>query len=669
MQGGAFFRRFVRAGAIAAAVLVVAVPSWASTFVLMSDAQLAAAAHGAWVATVVAVESGIAPSGGIHTYVTLTADGRLSGPAEVPDRITLRELGGRVGDTEVVAYGAPRFTVGERVLVFFEQAADGTLRTYQQAMGKFRLERDAASGEMLVVRGWGANPDRVNIADPSTGTVSPAAADSRSLSEMLATVAQATAGGTPPLLRPVVARPAELDQIQTVEAASTSFAYLGLPSRTTAFPSSLVFSVDATPPATIGGHAAALQAAMSAWEHSTNNISLAAAPATEITQGYNGCGGNRIVNEDPASELSNPSNCAGMLAVGGYCSQGIHTGPRGETFKTIVSSKVVFADGWGGCNLWNVDNYTELAAHEIGHGLGFGHSANLNTPDISLAEAVMNWSCCNGRGNDPNNLASQDDLLMAAHAYPSGEKVAYYLLDGFGGLHPGDGAVMPVGLPPYFGFDIARDFAMTGPAMGLVLDGLGGVHAFGGEPAPTGLPPYFGFDVAEAIAVVPGTNKFYVVDAYGGMYGGNGAAPAPGTPYFGFDIMRDVEAVGDGAVYVLDGFGGVHAGGSAAAILPIAPFFGFDIARAIVLVEAGDRYYVVDGFGGVHRAGYPATIAPAAPYFGADVVVDAALSADDAAFLVIDAYGGVHPGGGAGTPGNTTPYFGFDIVRAARAAK
>jgi hypothetical protein len=466
----------------------------------------------------------------------------------------------------------------------------------------------------------------------------------------------------------MVARPPELDHIRTVAVPSPAFGYLGMPSRTTAFPSALSFEVDATAPATIPGHLGAIRDAMSSWQHPTNDIALAASTPTDITQGYGGCGDNRIVNEDPAGELSNPFNCAGMLAVGGYCTQGTHTGPRGESFKTIVSSKVVFADGWGGCGLWNLANYTEVVAHELGHGLGFGHSVVAGTADESLAEAVMNGNCCRGRGSDPANLASQDDRLMAAHAYPSGKKVPYYMLDGFGGVHAGDGAASPVGMPPYFGFDIARDIAMTGASKGLVLDGLGGVHAFGGEAAPTGSPPYFGFDVAEAIAVVPGTNKFYVIDAYGGVYQGNGAAAAPGTPYFGFDIMRDLEAVADGAVYSLDGFGGVHAAGGASVIVPATPYFGFDIARDLELVEAGDRYYVVDGFGGVHRGGYPAAILPATPYFGADVVVGATLASDDVAILVFDAYGGVHPGGGAGTPGQSTPYFGFDIVRAARAA-
>ena len=668
MRGGAVLSVSVRVCLVVAMVLVAPAPSEASTFVLMSDAQLASAANGAWLATVRSVTSGATPEGRIYTYVTLLADRKLSGPAEMPDEIVLRELGGRVAGTHMVVYGTPAFSVGERVLVFLEQTDDGTFRTFQHAMGKFRLRPEFPTGQVIAVRDWGANPGRVRIADPTTAVVSVAAPDSRPLGELLEAIGHSSSSrGVAPLQRPIVARPPELDHIQTEDASSPAFTYLGLRSRTTVFPAPLPYVVDTTPPATISGHIAALQNSMSSWEHPTNNISMSVGSSVDVTEGYGGCGGgNRIVNEDPAGEISNPAGCAGMLAVGGYCTDGSHTGPREETFRTIVSSKVVFADGWGGCALWNVDNYTEIGAHELGHGLGFGHSANAWHPDTSLYEAVMNGSCCSGRGADPATLAAQDDRMIGAHSYPSGRKLPYYVLDGFGQLHRGNAAAAPSGMPPYFGFDIARDLALTGASKGMVLDGFGGVHAFGGETVPSHSMPYFGFDVAEAIAVVPGTTKFYIIDAFGGIYGGNGAVPAPGLPYFGFDIARDLDAAADGAVYALDGFGGVHAAGSAAVIVPASPYFGFDIARDIELVRGGDRYYVVDGFGGIHRGGHPATMVPPTPYFGTDVVRAAALAEDDVALLVLDAYGGVHAAGGAGAPTQSTPYFGFDVARAVR---
>jgi hypothetical protein len=85
----------------------------------------------------------------------------------------------------------------------------------------------------------------------------------------------------------------------------------------------------------------------------------------------------------------------------------------------------------------------------------------------------------------------------------------YYVLDGFGGVHAGNGAPAISPATPYFGFNVARDIAYipVGSSTGsagdgiLVLDGFGGVHAGGalvGEGVVSGTP-YFGFDIAQAI--------------------------------------------------------------------------------------------------------------------------------------------------------------------------
>lgn len=103
-------------------------------------------------------------------------------------------------------------------------------------------------------------------------------------------------------------------------------------------------------------------------------------------------------------------------------------------------------------------------------------------------------------------------LLAAAGVSPPAEaqRAAYYVLDGFGGVHAGGGAPAISRKTPYFGFDIARDIAFvpygtSGRAAGdgvLVLDGFGGVHTGGALPSSQAGPPtpYFAFDAARAIA-------------------------------------------------------------------------------------------------------------------------------------------------------------------------
>jgi hypothetical protein len=65
--------------------------------------------------------------------------------------LTVRLLGGRVGDHAAWVEGSPEFRRGERVLVFVTARADGTARVAHFYQGKFAIVRDA-SGEDLAVR-------------------------------------------------------------------------------------------------------------------------------------------------------------------------------------------------------------------------------------------------------------------------------------------------------------------------------------------------------------------------------------------------------------------------------------------------------------------------------------------------------------------------------------
>lgn len=89
----------------------------------------------------------------------------------------------------------------------------------------------------------------------------------------------------------------------------------------------------------------------------------------------------------------------------------------------------------------------------------------------------------------------------------------FYVYDGFGGIHSGDGAPMILGLP-YHGSDLARDIEIVSVVLcpdadsGILsvgvwaLDGFGGVHASQGAPVPGAPTPYFGFDIARDLEVV-----------------------------------------------------------------------------------------------------------------------------------------------------------------------
>ena len=233
--------------------------------------------------------------------------------------------------------------------------------------------------------------------------------------------------------------------------------------------------------------------------------------------------------------------------------------------------------------------------------------------------------------------------------------VSGYLLDGFGGLHLLGGAPAISPPPPYFGFDVAEDVALSGSGA-YILDAYGGVHARG-VPVLTPVTPYFGFDVARDLELA-GTG-YYVLDGFGGVHVGGGApAITAPTPYFGFDMGRDLELAGAG-FYVLDGFGGVHAGNGAPILTPPTPYFGFDLARDLELAATG--YYVLDGFGDVHAGGGAPPIGNPTPHFGFDIARDLELAATG--FYVLDGFGGIHYGAGSTPFAPPLPYFGFDVGR------
>lgn len=81
----------------------------------------------------------------IDRTVTRTADGRIESlsrfavvtraKGEAPDVVTVRQLGGRVDDTELVVPGAPLSEPGDDVVLFLEPRDDGTHGVVGLALG------------------------------------------------------------------------------------------------------------------------------------------------------------------------------------------------------------------------------------------------------------------------------------------------------------------------------------------------------------------------------------------------------------------------------------------------------------------------------------------------------------------------------------------------------
>ncbi|HAK95019.1 MAG TPA: hypothetical protein DCM87_08460 [Planctomycetes bacterium] len=105
-----------------------------------------------------------------------------------------------------------------------------------------------------------------------------------------------------------------------------------------------------------------------------------------------------VVFNDPCDDIADLSDCTGILAYGGPFTTGTHRFD-GEYWVTIVTWAVVVNNG-SGCI--GSTNYARLLAHELGHGLGYGHFDDRN--------ALMYMYCCNA----PNAT----DALCAQYTYP-----------------------------------------------------------------------------------------------------------------------------------------------------------------------------------------------------------------------------------------------------------
>jgi hypothetical protein len=115
---------------------------------------------------------------------------------------------------------------------------------------------------------------------------------------------------------------------------------------------------------------------------------------------------NIVLFNDPYDDISPPSGCSGTLAIGGYWRSGTLTSSvNGVSFYPALRLYVIFNSGFS-CFLGNVDNLAEVATHELGHGLGFGHS--------SVSDATMAAFAYGNRGP----RLGQDDKDAAHCHYP-----------------------------------------------------------------------------------------------------------------------------------------------------------------------------------------------------------------------------------------------------------
>ncbi|MFL6278252.1 MAG: matrixin family metalloprotease, partial [Blastocatellia bacterium] len=397
--------------ALLLALLFAANIGTATTAVMLTDEELIASSRVILIGDVQSVKAQWdADHQTINTYVKVNVTRLLKGQLQ-NQTIVFKQLGGRVGDEATVIFGAPEYSVGQHLLLFLDTRQDGTLRVAHLFQGKYDVI-DAA-GQLRVKRQ--VSRDDVNILGvtqaPNITNDAPLARFTKKVKRVLRDYADTVAAyEVQHAATPIVEVPAEYVDAADQAAGDVSAQYTFLGSYRWFEPDSnqpVTFRVNSSGAPTASGGVTEINQAFAAWTAvQTTALTLQNIGSTTAV-GFQQDGVSALSFNDPLDQMSDPVGCSGTLALGGVTSAG--GGSRiigGQSFSHIFEGDVVFNRNFS-CFLGISANLAEVATHEIGHAIGFGHSADAN--------AIM-YATAHGGGRGAT--LGTDDIAAVTFLYP-----------------------------------------------------------------------------------------------------------------------------------------------------------------------------------------------------------------------------------------------------------
>ena len=393
----------------------------ASTFVVPDDSTFVHAARQIVVGSALRSYTTTGSENAIETITVFSVEEVIKGSL-LQSSLEIHEPGGIYEQRALVIPGMPRFTDGQRYVLFLMHTTEGW-HVRDLVLGQFAFATDVSGRNVLVrdeaeIVGW--SPDG-----------KPYQEKRRDADEFLDFLREESAGGMgrrnyfvekKPLLDPIQApnpspvaapagSPAPTGQVSTPTSRSiiatvapytaTSYTFTvsgSLGARWNVFPNAVNFFSVGTEPGAPGGGATAISTAFSSWNGDPNsNVNYVYAGADTSgahTLGLGGSDGeNTILFERNLSAYGvGPFTCtsnsySGTLGIGGVTSaSGTHVGPNGETFTTTLEGDVEMNQGLANCTLlFNNGDFNSAVTHEIGHTLGFRHSDQTRADNPSIA--------------------------------------------------------------------------------------------------------------------------------------------------------------------------------------------------------------------------------------------------------------------------------------------